>query len=224
MDRKTKGWQVAAVSLAAIVLLVGIFSLGIGKPWNGRELDIIHKSDSVMYVTVLPQDSAVLRTPSRNLSRKALKSKDLQMLLEKMLRTVQDPSQDGVGIAAPQVGINRRVIWVQRMDKPGEPFECYVNVQLDSLFGNITHGPEGCLSVPPKRGYVPRYSGVIVSYINPLTGESCREKVEGYTAIIFQHECDHLDGRLYIDRADTVFTDSTWAAERAAFSYKKPID
>ena len=204
------------------VLCLGLLSCGRRSAWTAREREIIALSDSVMYVTVLPLDSAILRTPSTDLTPAELESEELKTLTAKMLRTVLDPSQDGVGIAAPQVGLNRRVIWVQRFDKPGEPFEAYLNVRLDSLFGAVNVGPEGCLSVPPLRGLVPRYNEVIVSYIHPETGEACREHVEGYTAIIFQHECDHLDGTLYIDRAGTVFTDAAWLAERAAFSYARP--
>ena len=55
------------------------------------------------------------------------------------------------------------------------------------------------------RGLVPRYTSVIVSYRDPETLEPRRDTVSGYTAVIFQHECDHLDGILYIDRADTVY-------------------
>ena len=190
--------------------------------WTEWERKVISQSDSVMYVTVLPSDSVILRTPSRDLTAEELASEDFRRLADLMLRTVEDPSQDGVGIAAPQVGIGRRVIWVQRFDKEGEPFECYANVRIDSLFGPVAHGPEGCLSVPPMRGLVPRSSAVVVSYTDPASGDRISETVEGYTAIIFQHECDHLDGILYIDRADTVFVSDSWAAERKAFDYSKP--
>ncbi len=193
-----------------------------GGGWSPWERQVIGAGQDPMYVTVLPLDSAILRTPSSEVSAAQLKSGELKELAHQMLRTVTHPSQDGVGIAAPQVGINRRVVWVQRFDKPGEPFECYVNVGLDSLFGEITHGPEGCLSVPPMRGYVPRYSGVVVHYTDLETGAVCRERVEGYTAIIFQHECDHLDGILYIDRADTVFVSESWARERQGLDYTRP--
>lgn len=186
--------------------------------WEKR---VVRQQDSVLYVTTLWQDSTILRTPSTNLSHRELQSAVLQTLEAKMLRTVMDPSQDGVGIAAPQVGINRRVVWVQRLDKEGEPFECYENIQIDSLFGETVLLEEGCLSVPPLRGRVPRSSGVVVSYLRD--GKRVTETVEGYTARIFQHECDHLDGILYIDRADTVFTHDSWAAERAAFDYTRPV-
>ena len=210
-------------ALAALLLLTGVVLLENRPAFTARERQMIRRSDSLMYVTVLPLDSAILRTPSADFTPRELSSKDLRTLLDKMLFTVQHPSQDGVGIAAPQVGINRRVIWVQRFDKEGEPFECYLNVRIDSLSPELVRGPEGCLSVPPQRGIVPRHSAVYVSYLRPGSSERIREHVEGYTAIIFQHECDHLDGRLYIDRADTVFVSAPWAEERKAFSYDRPV-
>jgi peptide deformylase len=157
-----------------------------------------------------------------DLTYKELKSKDLKTLMAKMLATVRAPKQDGVGIAAPQVGISKRLICLQRFDKEGGPFECYPNVHIDSLFGAIGKGPEGCLSVPPMRGLVPRYTSVIVSYVDPETLEQKRDTVTGYTAVIFQHECDHLDGILYIDRADTVYVSPSWEAERRAYDYTRP--
>lgn len=165
------------------------------------------ESDSLMYVTTIDvaADSIILRTPSVDLSAAELTSAELQVLLDKMLYTVQHPSQDGVGIAAPQVGLNKRIVCVQRFDKPGEPFECYLNAHLDSLGGEIAVGPEGCLSIPGKRGLVPRHTRVLLRYVAPGTREERTEAVEGFTAVIFQHEIDHLDGILYTDRADSVF-------------------
>ena len=207
-------------SLFLAVLLVVL--TGCGRGFSKAERTIIRESDSVMYVTTIGADSLVLRTPSVDLTPSQLKSKDLRTLMAKMLSTVRSPMQDGVGIAAPQVGIDKRVIWVQRFDKEGGPFECYLNPHLDSLFGEVGKGPEGCLSVPPMRGLVPRYTDVIVSYIHPETLLPQRDTVHGYTAVIFQHECDHLDGRLYIDRADTVFVSPSWVAERSRFDYARP--
>jgi len=209
-------------TITRLVFLLAVVLLFPGRSctFSSWEKRVVRQQDSVLYVTTLWQDSTILRTPSTNLSHRELQSAVLQTLEAKMLRTVMDPSQDGVGIAAPQVGINRRVVWVQRLDKEGEPFECYENIQIDSLFGETVLLEEGCLSVPPLRGRVPRSSGVVVSYLRD--GKRVTETVEGYTARIFQHECDHLDGILYIDRADTVFTHDSWAAERAAFDYTRP--
>ena len=193
-----------------------------GSGWTDRERMIISLSDSVMFVTTLPQDSVQLRTPSIDVAPRELQSDELKTLMAKMLRTVTDPSQDGVGIAAPQVGINRRIIWVQRLDKEDEPFECYVNIRVDSLYGETTHGREGCLSVPGYSGFVSRKTDVIISYADLESGEIVKEHVKGYTAIIFQHECDHLDGILYIDKADSVFVNQAWMEELKQFDYSRP--
>lgn len=193
------------VPVTVVLAMAVIFLVTGNKPFTKAERRIIDQSGAVMYVTTMPGDSAVLRTPSRNLSARELRSERLQVLLDKMLTTVQDPSQDGVGIAAPQVGIGRRIICVQRLDKEGEPFECYLNVRLDSLWGEKERGPEGCLSLPGLRGYVSRYRSVLVSYIDRESLQPRKDTVHGFTAVIFQHECDHLDGILYTDRADTVF-------------------
>ena len=205
------------VILAAII--AAAVSCGSKEGFTEREKEIINGQEGPMYVTVIndPEDSVILRTPSLPLTKKMLQSPEFKAL---------DPSQDGVGIAAPQVGINRRLAWVMRYDKEGKPFELFPNLVIESRFGEITHGPEGCLSVPPKRGLVPRYSSVIISYTDPSTLKPTRDTISGYTAIIFQHECDHLDATLYIDRADTVFISESWVAERDSFeragAYLKP--
>ena len=215
--KKVNSYLFPLLLLVAVVMI-----LTRPKPFTKEQRTIIRQSDSVMYVTVWPEDSVVLRTPCADLTNAELKSKDLKTLMAKMLATVRAPQQDGVGIAAPQVGISKRIICLQRFDKDGGPFECYLNVRIDSLFGEIGKGPEGCLSVPPMRGLVPRYTSVIVSYVHPETLEARRDTVTGYTAVIFQHECDHLDGILYIDRADTVYVSSSWEAERRMYDYARP--
>ena len=206
------------------ILIVASVFLAVNRPkaFTKAERQIIRESDSVMYVTVMPDDSAVLRTPCVDLTPAELKSKELKTLMAKMLATVRSPQHDGVGIAAPQVGIGKRVVCLQRFDKEGGPFECYLNIHVDSLFGDIGKGPEGCLSVPPMRGLVPRFTSAIVSYVQPETLEPKCDTVTGYTAVIFQHECDHLDGILYIDRADTVYVSPSWEAERRAYDYTRP--
>ena len=206
--------------IGCLALWLGAVSCG-SDAWTSWERNVIERSDSVMYVTVMPDDSIFLRTPSCDVAEQAFGTPELQMLLDKMLCTVNDPSQGGVGIAAPQVGINRRIVCVQRLDLPDEPFVPFVNIRIDSLAGTVSVGREGCLSLPGLRGLVPRHDRIRISYRTP-EGEARTEWVDGFTAIIFQHECDHLDGTLYIDRADSVYTDPAWVAEREAFSYAKP--
>ena len=171
------------------------------------ELALIHGSDSIMRVLTIdnPEDAAVLRAKSTDLSAEALGSDDYKKLAELMLATVTHPSQDGVGIAGPQVGLNRRVVAVQRFDKEGEPFEVYPNVRIVWASDSLAAGPEGCLSVPDRRGVVLRSHEIVIEYA--LKSYGCakpvpmvRDTVSGFSAVIFQHEIDHLDGVLYIDK------------------------
>ena len=189
------------IAIAVTVGMIAAASCGGGSGWTPAEKAVIDGPE-VMYVCTMPVDSAVLRAQSIDVSEDMLRSAELETLLSKLRKTVTDPSQDGVGIAAPQVGINRRIICVQRFDKEGEPFECYVNIRIDSLGGEIVRGREGCLSIPGKRGIVPRSSRICIRYadLESASPAEVTESVEGFTAVIFQHECDHLDGVLYIDK------------------------
>ena len=180
--------------------------------FSRQELSLIHEADSIMRVLTIdsPADEAVLRTSSTDLSAESLRSDDYKKLTELMLATVTHPSQDGVGIAAPQVGINRRVVAVQRFDKEGEPFEVYPNIRIVWASDLLKAGPEGCLSVPEMRGEVLRSQEIVIEYAD-ISSDSLndssslpteRETVSGFTAVIFQHEVDHLEGILYIDRVE----------------------
>lgn len=197
-------------------------------PFEVWERTVITMSDSVMYVFNVNdyRDSVELRYSSKDLSGEDLQSDLFEMLSRKMLATVRSPQQGGVGLAAPQVGLLRRVVAVQRLDQPDEPFVIYPNIRIVEHLGDTVRGPEGCLSVPGRRGIVPRSEGVIISWTDPKTLQTVTEEVHGFTAIIFQHEIDHLDGILYTERADSVWTDPDWEAERAPFAaagaYDKP--
>ena len=119
-----------------------------------------------------------------------------------MVATVTSPEQDGVGIAGPQVGLSRNIIAVQRLDKEGEPFEVYPNIRITAFRGEQVLGSEGCLSVPNCRGKVLRWRDIDISYTSPETGKEVTENIKGFTAVIFQHETDHLQGVLYIDKLE----------------------
>ena len=187
--------------LTAFAALFAVASCSNGETrLSASERALINDGEGPMRVTTINdrEDSILLRTPSVPIPV------EIRTLLARMLATVTSPEQDGVGIAAPQVGINRRITLVMRYDKPGQPFEPFVNMQIDSLYGTVNLGPEGCLSVPGLRGDVPRWSDVIVSWTDTASLERRREHITGYTAIICQHEHDHLDGILYIDKAENL--------------------
>lgn len=177
--------------------------------FSSGELELLNGTDSIMRVLTIQDsiDLAVLRAVSCDFSAKELMSEQFTKLGRRMVATVTHPSQDGVGIAGPQVGLNRRVVAVQRFDKTGEPFEVYANVRIVWLSDSLAYGPEGCLSVPDRRGNVLRSQQIVIEYADLASlSHSCddipmaRDTVSGFTAVIFQHEIDHLEGVLYIDR------------------------
>lgn len=201
---KTRFFIIGVLPMLA-ALLLGCSPNGVSL--TRAEKVLINGSDSLMRVLTVADsaDLAVLRAESVDFSAADLASPEFEALVAKMKFTVQDPSQDGVGIAAPQVGLNRRLIVVCRLDLPGEPFEAYANVQIDSLWGDDIVGREGCLSIPGLRGNVSRKEFASVSYTDPASLERRREIVSGYVARIFQHEVDHLAGILYTDRTGEVW-------------------
>ena len=187
------------LSAAAATAIIAVSASSIsctGKGWSGEEREIILGQGETMRVLTVDSeaDSIVLRKHCKELTSKELS--------EKMVATVTSPEQDGVGIAGPQVGISRRVVAVQRFDKEGEPFEVYPNIRITARRGEPEPGPEGCLSVPGRRGTVSRYREIDISYTAMPEGRDTVETITGFTAVIFQHECDHLDGVLYTDYID----------------------
>ncbi len=173
-----------------------------GEGFTKDELALIN-GDGVMRVlkSNVPADSAVLRLVARPVTDEMMAAEELGQLCVRMLLTVQAPENDGVGIAAPQVGISRRLVAVQRFDKAGEPFEFYVNPEIVRYGDETAPGGEGCLSVPDMRGTVVRAQEIDVRY-RTASGTDTLETVRGFTAVIFQHEIDHLDGILYTDKTE----------------------
>lgn len=124
-------------------------------------------------------------------------------LLEDMYETLKQ-TPDGVGLAAPQVGVLRRAIVVDLSmedDGPG-PFKLINPVIVKRSGEQICR--EGCLSVPGKLGDVIRPKRVVVEALNEK-GEKIRIKAEDLLAVVFSHEIDHLDGILFVDKADELY-------------------
>ena len=143
-------------------------------------------------------DSILLRTKS--LPLKVKKEKDLiHRLANRMLATVQDSASLGVGIAAPQVGILRQMIVVQRLDKDNEPFEIYINPIIKKYSKRKRPSPEGCLSIPNRRAITLDRAYTIWLEYETLDGKHKKEEVNDFVSVIFQHEIDHLNGILFID-------------------------
>ena len=173
--------------------------LTVGNPADS--LVLRQKAAPVTGRMLRTDDYAVLRQKAAPVTGRMLRTDDYAVLRRRMLATVQDPQNTGVGIAAPQVGILRRMIAVQRFDKPGEPFEFYLNPEIVESSAETAPGREGCLSIPGLAGTVVRAQRIVLRYRDERFAEKT-ETIDGFTAVIFQHETDHLDGILYTDRTD----------------------
>lgn len=170
--------------------------------WSSEECALIDSAAySRMRVTTIdsPCDSLLLRSKCRPLTKEALLTPHFGRLAASMIETVNNPENEGVGIAAPQVGVLVRMVAVQRFDKSGEPFEIYVNPEIVERSDSLVVSSEGCLSVPNHRGEIMRSARILLNYRNGVTFEPQSEWIDGFTAIIFQHEIDHLDGIIYTD-------------------------
>ena len=203
MNRQTTlGLSLMALGVSFLWMILFFRSETNNGELTPDERAVLESADSIMRVLTIedPRDLSVLRTPSVDFSPEALLSDEFARLSELMVATVTHPSQDGVGIAGPQVGMNRRVVAVQRFDKEGEPFEVYPNISIVWSSDSLTVGPEGCLSVPDRREDVARSTKIVIEYTAAPGMTPIRDTISGFTAVIFQHEVDHLDGVLYIDR------------------------
>lgn len=189
-------------NILAAMTTVAAISCTSQSGWSNAEKSLIMNGGATMRVLTVndASDSLTLRKSCGRINENELKSIEYQTLAEKMVATVTSPEQDGVGIAGPQVGISRRIVAVQRFDKSGAPFEVYPNILVAASRGEKVPGSEGCLSIPGRSGKVARYRDIDITYTSTKTLRDTTETIQGFTAVIFQHECDHLDGILYTDR------------------------
>lgn len=120
---------------------------------------------------------------------------DLKLIVSDMIESMY--AAGGIGLAAPQIGIPLR-IFVMDLSRDGKARpEVFINPVLEPADDAKKHETEGCLSLPGASAAVPRWSKVRLTAYN-LQGERYEGEAEGLRAACFQHECDHLDGRLYI--------------------------
>lgn len=163
-------------------------------------------------IVTVPQ--AVLREKAKPIRQI---TPDIDTLIDDMIETMREAP--GVGLAAPQLGVGVRVIVVEyaegsedddpEAETEPRPKKLYavVNPEITRQSKETEPGTEGCLSIPDYMGEVERYNTVTVKGLD-RHGKSFKLKTKGWMARIFQHEIDHLNGVLFIDR-----TDNVWKAE-----------
>lgn len=145
----------------------------------------------------------IVQYPDPILREKAREVRKITPQIERLAANLVDTMRHngGVGLAAPQIGVSKRVIVVEDPEK--NPI-VLINPEIVKLEGDKETAEEGCLSVSGVWGQVERRMSMTVRGYN-LEGRSVTYLVEGFTARAFQHEIDHLDGIVFLDRASTVY-------------------
>jgi peptide deformylase len=161
----------------------------------------------------------VLRQRAREVTREELMSMEMQTFIEDLVETMRDAN--GAGLAAIQVYNPVRIVALEVKNNPRYPYKPNIplTVVVNPVITELTDGPgagetflnyEGCLSVPNLRGVAERRAAVHVSGWD-RHGLPFERDARGLTAGTFQHECDHLDGIVFLDRVKDPTTLTTWA-------------
>jgi peptide deformylase len=155
----------------------------------------------------------ILRERARELSAEALRSADTQRFIDDLVETMRDAN--GAGLAATQIHEPVRICAIEVGDNPRYPYKpripltILVNPVIEPLGGETFLNYEGCLSVPNLRARVRRHAHVRVTAWD-RTGAPWEREVKGISAGTFQHEVDHLDGRVFVDRVEDPASITTW--------------
>ena len=153
---------------------------------------------------ILKMGNPILRQIAEPFSHEEIKSSETKSLIKRMWKIMDEAG--GIGLAAPQIAVSKQLAII-RLDESSERYPEIESSPEYIMFNPIikhlteeTQGHwEGCLSVPGLRGYVERPSKIAVNYIDENL-ESHILNLDGFLATVFQHEIDHLFGKLYIDR------------------------
>lgn len=185
------------------ILFIGFIN---AQKLTSAEISIINQGDIKTLLPIFQTTDSHQHTTLLDQSKEIDPTDPNTAILVSRMKVSLLSTDGGVGIAAPQVGINRKVIWVQRFDKQGEPLEYFINpvITWKSELQNL--GSEGDLSISEFRGQFYRSQVIQLEYID-LKGQKYSEIVEGFTAVIFQHEIDHLFGILISDKKEKELND-----------------
>lgn len=190
-----------------------------GKQFSKEELQIIQDNPNSAFRVLLvtePEELAMLRKESEPIDAD-FKSEEFSIFIDRLKKTLE--KENGVGLAAPQVGIMKRVFLFVRTDQEGYPVQVAINpVIKNHPEETVCFQSDGCLSIPEISGNTVRYPWIDVEYTNE-NGDIINERLEGYSrrdnfvAVIFQHEFDHLNGTLFVDRLCPQEFEEDWGDE-----------
>lgn len=134
-----------------------------------------------------------------------IQNAEIQHIIETLQNTLA--TTQGVGIAAPQISVSKRIMIIASRPTPRYPSAplmeptVMINPAFQPLSDTREKDWEGCLSVPGIRALVPRYTEILINYINQQN-DLVEAKLDGFVARVFQHEFDHLEGIVYLDRIE----------------------
>lgn len=174
---------------------------------------MVRTRDIGMQLTITQIGHPILRQRAREITQEELASSETQQLIDDMIETKR--AANGAGIAANQVNDLRRIFVVENLNnprypyKPDYPLTVMVNPMIEFLTEDRFNNFEGCLSIPNLRGVVPRCPVIRVAGWD-RNGQEVEFQVAGISAGTFQHELDHLDGVLFVDRVEDTKTLCTW--------------
>ena len=159
---------------------------------------------------ILKMGNPILRNVAEDFSREEILSQETKILLEDMWDSLA--AAGGIGLAAPQIGVSKQLAIIKLSEVSDrypdmEDSEAFVvfNPKLSVVDDNEQGFWEGCLSVPGLRGFVERPRSVRIDFLDESANSRSLE-VEDFLATVFQHELDHLEGTLYLDRMKDITT------------------
>lgn len=162
-----------------------------------------------MTLSIIEFGNNILRRLAKEVPSQDIGNPEFKKLRREMIEIME--SSKGTGIAAPQVGISSRFaiikLWDENQSKSTEIITVY-NPSITYYSQETSLDWEGCLSLPDIWGKVRRHSSIILDYFDE-NGKKVTRKLEGFNARVAQHEVDHLDGILFVDRMDSMKTLST---------------
>ena len=145
----------------------------------------------------------VLRQVAEPVPPDQILSPAIQQFIDDMIETMHE--YDGAGLAAPQVHVSKQIVIMEvgpnprRPNAPSIPLTVYINPEITPLTDEMEEDWEGCLSVPGLRGRVPRYTKIRLRAYDRQANR-IDMAAQGFHARVIQHECDHVQGKVYLDR------------------------
>ena len=151
---------------------------------------------------VTGKDNKILRQPTESVEKV---TPEIRELIRKMKKTMKESKVPAVGLAAPQIGINKQIFVVELLYDDGEkgPEFAMINPKIIYASKETNTMEEGCLSIPKTYAEVERHKRIVVEFLDEM-GRKKKIKASGLLARIFQHEIDHLHGKLTIDSAKNI--------------------